>query len=99
MAERSKALVLGTSLPGDVGSNPTAVSSVLLLLSRVYRILSHVSLFFPCCAYRARTAYRREKLPSGKMRSHRDSNSDRWIQSPECSPLHHGTRLLGPSGI
>ena len=28
-------------------------------------------------------------------RSHRDSNSDRWIQSPECSPLHHGTRSDG----
>ena len=24
-------------------------------------------------------------------RFHRDLNSDRWIQSPECSPLHHGT--------
>ena len=31
-------------------------------------------------------------------RSHRDLNSDRWIQSPECSPLHHGTPL-GVSGL
>ena len=30
MAERSKALVLGTSLFGGVGSNPTAASKVLL---------------------------------------------------------------------
>ena len=30
MAERSKALVLGTSLFGGVGSNPTAASIVLL---------------------------------------------------------------------
>nr|XP_031315039.1 uncharacterized protein LOC116154951 [Camelus dromedarius] len=29
--------------------------------------------------------------PGLKVRFHRDSNSDRWIQSPECSPLHHGT--------
>lgn len=26
-------------------------------------------------------------------RSHRDLNLDRWIQSPECSPLHHGTHV------
>ena len=26
-------------------------------------------------------------------RFHRDLNSDRWIQSPECLPLHHGTKL------
>ena len=26
-----------------------------------------------------------------KMRFYRDSNSDRWIQSPKCSPLHHRT--------
>ncbi len=25
------------------------------------------------------------------VRSHRDSNSDLWIQSPMCSPLHYGT--------
>lgn len=31
------------------------------------------------------------KSVAQRARSHRDSNSDRWIQSPECSPLHHGT--------
>ena len=25
------------------------------------------------------------------MRSRADLNRDRWIQSPECKPLHHGT--------
>src|SRR4029434_5085843 len=25
------------------------------------------------------------------VRFHRDLNSDRWIQSPECYTLHHGT--------
>ena len=28
-------------------------------------------------------------------RSRRDLNSDSWIQSPKCSPLHHGTRCFG----
>ena len=28
-------------------------------------------------------------------RSRRDMNSDSWIQSPKCSPLHHGTRCFG----
>ena len=23
-----------------------------------------------------------------------DLNSDRWIQSPECEPLYHGTSLI-----
>ena len=33
------------------------------------------------------------KLPESFVyRFHRDLNSDRWIQSPECSPLHHGTQ-------
>lgn len=34
-------------------------------------------------------------------RSHRDSNSDCWIQSPECWPLHHGTNreVKTPSAI
>ena len=26
-----------------------------------------------------------------KTRSHADLNRDRWIQSPECWPLHHRT--------
>ena len=29
-----------------------------------------------------------------KSRFHRDLNSDRWIQSPKCLPLHHGTSWL-----
>ena len=29
-----------------------------------------------------------------KNRFHRDLNSDRWIQSPKCLPLHHGTSCL-----
>ena len=33
VAERSKALVLGTSLFGGVGSNPTAASKVLLQIT------------------------------------------------------------------
>lgn len=39
------------------------------------------------------------KSVAQRARSHRDSNSDRWIQSPECSPLHHGTAhsSLGPA--
>ena len=34
-----------------------------------------------------------------RTRSHRVSHSDHWIQSPECSPLHHGTAhsSLGPA--
>lgn len=36
--------------------------------------------------------------PSGNdsknaIKSHRDLNSDNWIQSPECQPLHHGAFL------
>ena len=27
-------------------------------------------------------------------RSRRDFNTDSWIQSPKCSPLHHGTRCF-----
>ena len=44
MAERSKALVLGPSLPGDVGSNPTAVSSLLLFRVSHTQVMFH---YFP----------------------------------------------------
>ena len=33
MAERSKALVLGTSLFGGVGSNPTAAIRIIMILA------------------------------------------------------------------
>ena len=42
----------------------------------------------------------RKKLGGGKaqlgleQRPRADLNRDRWIQSPECEPLHHETRYL-----
>jgi hypothetical protein len=44
------------------------------------------------CSSKGRTCSTDEvaKMPD-LARFRRDLNSDRWIQSPECSPLHHGT--------
>ena len=46
------------------------------------------------------TIYKKEKMKETEKkqkkktwRSHRDSNSDLWIQSPRCLPLHHGTNV------
>lgn len=30
-----------------------------------------------------------DQVSSSRNRFHRDTNSDPWIQSPECQPLHH----------
>ena len=47
MAERSKALVLGTSLLGGVGSNPTPISPFYFAVAIFYPCASHLSALRP----------------------------------------------------
>lgn len=56
---------------------------------------TRASPFSPSGPSRGKRAGRTKR---GQGRFHRDLNSDSWIQSPVCSPLHHGTLSGGAGG-
>ena len=95
MAEWSKALVLGTSLFGGVGSNPTPVTDLwgISSIGRVRRSqrrgtgietrILHL-LFFLICARRARRAVNRFRL-------HRMRSYSLVVRTPRCGRGNPGS--------
>ena len=95
MAEWSKALVLGTSLFGGVGSNPTPVTDLwgISSIGRVRRSqrrgtgietrILHL-LFFLICARRARRAVNR-------FRTHRMRSYSLVVRTPRCGRGNPGS--------